>query len=108
MSDDFPTPKANTSYVPLKTVVESPASSDTQSDADSVWSKRSSKSDFDELYDISESEVDDLPFKLSSSVKKRVNPADQLGTRRLSSLLQASGPASTNSGLLRHCRRQPR
>ncbi|KAK1807048.1 hypothetical protein LTR12_018612, partial [Friedmanniomyces endolithicus] len=49
MSDDFPTPKANTSYVPLKTVVESPASSDTQSDADSVWSKRSSKSDFDEL-----------------------------------------------------------
>ncbi|TKA44699.1 hypothetical protein B0A54_04650 [Friedmanniomyces endolithicus] len=36
MSDDFPTPKANTSYVPLKTVVESPASSDTQSDADSV------------------------------------------------------------------------
>ncbi|KAK0805689.1 hypothetical protein LTR91_007302 [Friedmanniomyces endolithicus] len=74
MSDDFPTPKGNTSYVPLKTVVESPASSDTQSDADSVWSKRSSKSDFDELYDISESEVDDLPFKLSSSVKKRVNP----------------------------------
>ncbi|TKA71438.1 hypothetical protein B0A55_07169 [Friedmanniomyces simplex] len=73
MSDDFPTPKANTSYVPVKAVPESPASSDTQSDDDSLWSKRSSNSDFDEMYDISESEVDDLPIKLSTSVKKRVN-----------------------------------
>ncbi|KAK4889030.1 hypothetical protein LTR27_012145 [Elasticomyces elasticus] len=73
MSDDFPTPKANTTYVRPASVPESPASSDTQSDDDSLWSKRSSSSEFDELYDISESEVDDLPIKLSGSVKKRVN-----------------------------------
>ncbi|KAK3070146.1 hypothetical protein LTR53_010977, partial [Teratosphaeriaceae sp. CCFEE 6253] len=73
MSDDFPTPKANTSHVPVKAVPESPATSDTQSDDDSLWSKRSSNSDFDELYDLSDSEVDDLPIKLSGSVKKRVN-----------------------------------
>ncbi|KAK5752008.1 hypothetical protein LTS12_017941 [Elasticomyces elasticus] len=73
MSDDFPTPKANTAYVRPASIPESPASSDTQSDDDSLWSKRSSSSEFDELYDISESEVDDLPIKLSGSVKKRVN-----------------------------------
>lgn len=75
MSDDFPTPKGNTTYVPPRAIPESPASSDTQSDDDSMWSKRSSNSEFDELYDVSssESEVDDLPIKLSGSVKKRVN-----------------------------------
>ncbi|KAK5117536.1 hypothetical protein LTR62_004958 [Meristemomyces frigidus] len=68
MSDDFPTPRGNTTYVPA-----SPASSATQSsDEDSLWSKRTSGSEFDELYDVSESEVDDLPIKLSASVKKRM------------------------------------
>ncbi|KAK3675605.1 hypothetical protein LTR78_004689 [Recurvomyces mirabilis] len=69
MSDDFPTPRGNSTYIPV-----SPASSATQSsDEDSLWSKRSSESEYDELYDVSESEVDDLPFKLSGSVKKRMN-----------------------------------
>lgn len=72
MSDDFPTPKANTSYIPVQPIPASPASSDTQSDGDSLWSKRSSRSEFDEMYDISESETEDLPIKLSNSVKKRV------------------------------------
>lgn len=74
MSDDFPTPRANTDYVPAKAVPESPATSDTQSsDDDSLWSKRSSSSEFDELYDVSESEIEDLPITLSGSVKRRVN-----------------------------------
>lgn len=72
MSDDFPTPKANPSCAPVQTIPASPASSDTQSDGDSLWSKRSSRSEFDEMYDISESEAEDLPIKLSNSVKKRV------------------------------------
>lgn len=72
MSDDFPTPRANTAYVPVQAIPESPASSDTQSDRESIWSKRSSSSGFDEMYDISESETEDLPIKLSASVKRRV------------------------------------
>ncbi|TKA31742.1 hypothetical protein B0A50_01820 [Salinomyces thailandicus] len=72
MSDDFPTPRANTSYAPIQPIPESPASSDTQSDRESIWSKGSSRSDFDEMYDVSESESEELPIKLSASVKRRV------------------------------------
>ena len=73
MSDDFPTPKANGGHVPVAAAPSSPASSDTQSDWSSLWSKRSSRSDFDEMYDITESESEgDVPIKLSSSVKKRL------------------------------------
>jgi len=72
MSDDFPTPKANTTYAPVPNIPESPASSDTQSDRESIWSKRSSSSEFDEMYDVSESETEELPLRLSASVKARV------------------------------------
>lgn len=72
MSEDFPTPKANTSCAPVENIPASPASSDTQSDHSSTWSKRSSKSDFDEMYDLTDSDGEELPFKLSGSVKRRV------------------------------------
>ncbi|KAL1582997.1 hypothetical protein WHR41_08220 [Cladosporium halotolerans] len=80
MSDDFPTPRAipsssssvTTLYPPVQDVPASPASSDTQSDRNSTWSQRSSRSEFDELYDLSSSENEDFPIKLSSSVKRRV------------------------------------
>lgn len=73
LSDNFPTPKANTICVPVEVAPSSPASSDTQSDHSSLWSKRSSNSEFDELYDITESESEgDLPIRLSHSVKKRL------------------------------------
>lgn len=83
MSDDFPTPRAipQTShsgaslYPPLQDIPASPASSDTQSDRNSTWSKRTSGSEFDELYDLSSSENEDFPIKLSSSVKRRVASA---------------------------------
>ena len=74
LSDNFPTPRANTTYQPIEPAV-SPSSADTQSDDESLWSNRSHgspNSGFDELYDVSESEVDDLPIKLSSSVKRRI------------------------------------
>ena len=80
MSDDFPTPRAiptsaataTSFYPPVENVPVSPASSDTQSDGSSLWSKRSSSSEFDEMYDLSGSESEDFPIKLSSSVKRRV------------------------------------
>lgn len=80
MSDDFPTPRAipptsnpiATLYPPVQDFPVSPASSDTQSDRNSTWSKHSSRSEFDELYDLSSSESEDFPIKLSSSVKRRV------------------------------------
>jgi len=80
MSDDFPTPRAiscagnsgASSYSSLQAIPASPASSDTQSDRNSTWSKRTSQSEFDELYDLSSSENEDFPIKLSSSVKRRV------------------------------------
>lgn len=80
MSDDFPTPKAvpptassmSTLCFPVEHRPASPASSDTQSDRSSLWSKRSSNTDFDEMYDLSPSESEDVPIKLSSSVKRRV------------------------------------
>ncbi|KAI7093172.1 hypothetical protein KC352_g39967, partial [Hortaea werneckii] len=73
MSDDFPTPRANLNYAPIEYTPESPASSDTQSDHESIWSKASPKSDFDELYDVTDSESEELPLKLSASVKRRVD-----------------------------------
>ncbi|KAM0715193.1 hypothetical protein Q7P37_009658 [Cladosporium fusiforme] len=80
LSDDFPTPRAipqsgnsvATLYPPVNDVPASPASSDTQSDRNSTWSKRSSQSEYDELYDLSSSDNEDFPIKLSSSVKRRV------------------------------------
>ncbi|KAK3718594.1 hypothetical protein LTR37_005098 [Vermiconidia calcicola] len=73
ISDNFPTPKAHAIFVPVEDVAISPASSDTQSERSSTFSKRSSKTDFDEMYDITESESEgELPIRLSSSVKKRI------------------------------------
>lgn len=75
LSDDFPTPKANTSIPPAPNLRTSPDlsnSDSSESDQSSLWSKRSSKS-FDELYDVSESDSEEVPIKLSSSVKKRVD-----------------------------------
>nr|OQO17657.1 hypothetical protein B0A51_15886 [Rachicladosporium sp. CCFEE 5018]OQO23382.1 hypothetical protein B0A51_12805 [Rachicladosporium sp. CCFEE 5018] len=81
MSDDFSTPRAmppgsgnsiSTLYPVVEDVPASPASSDTQSERSSLWSKRSSNSGFDEMYDLSSSENEDFPMKLSSSVKRRV------------------------------------
>ncbi|PPJ53550.1 hypothetical protein CBER1_00374 [Cercospora berteroae] len=75
MSDDFPTPRAISSCT---TVESSPnlSSSDSESDQSSLWSKRSSES-YDELYDITESESEEVPIKLSTSVKRRVGKKDQ-------------------------------
>ncbi|KAK5174093.1 uncharacterized protein LTR77_001173 [Saxophila tyrrhenica] len=75
-SDDFPTPRANI-YGPILDAPVSPASSDTQSEQSSTFSKRTCKSEyFDELYDLTESESEgDLPIRLSSSVKKRMQPS---------------------------------
>ena len=73
MSEDFPTPRANPDYLPLGPIPASPASSDTQSDQQSMWSKRSSGSDFDDMYDVTESESEgEVPIKLSSSIKKQM------------------------------------
>lgn len=75
-SDDFPTPRA---IIACPTTEGSPSlsSSDSESESDysSLWSKRSSAS-FDELYDITESESEEVPIKLSSSVKRRVGKKD--------------------------------
>ncbi|WPG97614.1 Hypothetical protein R9X50_00039400 [Acrodontium crateriforme] len=75
MSDSFPTPKANTSYVPITDDSQHFTSSESESDKNSTWSKGSYREGFDELYDISESESEELPIKLSTSVKKRVGAA---------------------------------
>ena len=74
MSDDFPTPRANLNHVSPLTDRDTSASSssDSESDQSSLWSKRSSRSDYDEMYDLSECEVEEVPIKLSSSVKRRV------------------------------------
>ncbi|EME50011.1 hypothetical protein DOTSEDRAFT_68762 [Dothistroma septosporum NZE10] len=77
VSDDFPTPKAEISNTLAMIVESSPnlGNSDSESDQSSLWSKRSSRS-FDELYDISESDSEEVPIKLSTSVKKRVGSKD--------------------------------
>ncbi|SMQ46500.1 unnamed protein product [Zymoseptoria tritici ST99CH_1A5] len=77
-SEDFPTPRAIPSSA-LSEIIEgspNPSSSGSESDQSSMWSKRSSHS-FDELYDISESESEEVAIKLSSSVKKRVGNKTQ-------------------------------
>ncbi|USW48095.1 Putative methyltransferase type 11, S-adenosyl-L-methionine-dependent methyltransferase [Septoria linicola] len=74
MSDDFPTPRAISACT---TVEASPSlgSSDSESDQSSLWSKRTSES-FDEMYDLTESEAEEVPIKLSTSVKRRVGKKD--------------------------------
>lgn len=65
IEEDFPTPRANdrTDYLT--------PSSDATSDRSSMWSKRSSQSSYDELYDISDDDEVEVPFKCSASVKKQ-------------------------------------
>lgn len=74
MSDDFPTPRANVPSLPRLTArdLSDATSSDTESESSSTWSKRSSSSEFDEMYDMSGSDSEEVPIKLSSSVKKRM------------------------------------
>lgn len=73
LSDDFPTPRANVDYSTADALAVSPSSSDTESDQQSLWSKRSSSSEFDDMYDVTESESEgDVPIKLSSSIKKQM------------------------------------
>lgn len=73
LSEDFPTPRANPHHALNMADPVSPASSDTQSDQNSLWSKRSSGSDFDDMYDVTESESEgEVPIKLSSSIKKQM------------------------------------
>lgn len=77
-SDDFPTPRANTSYSLHDSTEGSPnpSSSGSESEQSSLWSQRSSNNSFDELYDVSESESEEVPIKLSTSVKKRIGGND--------------------------------
>lgn len=129
-SDDFPTPRANTSYQ-LHDVAEgspNPSSSDSESDQSSLWSKRSSNNSFDELYDVSESDSEEVPIKLSSSVKKRIGGKDTKSrypsiiipspgqwptieklrsAHPLSPPIQVNIPASKMSQLHQHCLRIP-
>lgn len=73
MSEDFPTPRATATYAPMGPIPASPASSDSISDQQSLWSKRSSGSDFDDMYDVTDSESEgDVPIKLSRSIKRQM------------------------------------
>ncbi|KAF2724413.1 hypothetical protein K431DRAFT_217484 [Polychaeton citri CBS 116435] len=72
-SEDFPTPRGNISIILEESVSGSECSSDVESDNGSMWSKRSSDSEFDEMYDMSGSESGEFPIKLSHSVKKRAD-----------------------------------
>lgn len=64
MSDDVPTPRGLVATI-------TPAT-DATSEVSSMWSQRSSKSSFDSLYDLTDSEGEEVPLKLSASVKKHV------------------------------------
>lgn len=64
ISDDVPTPRGLAATI-------TPAT-DATSDASSMWSQRSSKSSFDSLYDLTDSEGEEVPLKLSASVKKHM------------------------------------
>ncbi|KAH0276121.1 hypothetical protein KCU91_g4064, partial [Aureobasidium melanogenum] len=64
MSDDVPTPQGLAATI-------TPAT-DAASEVSSMWSQRSSKSSFDSLYDVTDSEGEEVPLKLSASVKKHV------------------------------------
>ncbi|KXT14658.1 hypothetical protein AC579_3670 [Pseudocercospora musae] len=65
LSHDFPTPKASAAYT---IVHSSPSLSSSSTDSDSDQSSLS----FDELYDIAHSGSEEVPIKLSTSVKRRV------------------------------------
>ncbi|KAJ9623638.1 hypothetical protein H2203_005900 [Taxawa tesnikishii (nom. ined.)] len=69
MHDDFPTPKASEQAARMGT-----PDSDASSDVSSMWSNRSSRSSYDDLYDITDDESagEEIPLKLSASVKKQV------------------------------------
>ncbi|THX14387.1 hypothetical protein D6D13_03337 [Aureobasidium pullulans] len=64
MSDDMPTPRGLAATI-------TPAT-DATSVVSSMWSHRSSNSSFDSLYDLTDSEGEEVPLKLSASVKKHV------------------------------------
>ncbi|KAI4726492.1 hypothetical protein E4T49_05721 [Aureobasidium sp. EXF-10728] len=69
MSDDVPTPRAFAANI-------TPAT-DATSVVSSMWSQRSSKSSFDSLYDLTDSEGEEVPLKLSASVKKHVGERER-------------------------------
>ncbi|KEQ62002.1 uncharacterized protein M437DRAFT_50737 [Aureobasidium melanogenum CBS 110374] len=64
MPDDVPTPRGLAATI-------TPAT-DATSEVSSMWSQRNSKSSFDSLYDVTDSEGEEVPLKLSASVKKHV------------------------------------
>lgn len=64
MPDDVPTPRGLAATI-------TPAT-DATSEVSSMWSQRDSKSSFDSLYDVTDSEGEEVPLKLSASVKKHV------------------------------------
>jgi SAM-dependent methyltransferase len=69
MTDDVPTPRVlATNITPV---------TDATSAASSMWSQRSSKSSFDSLYDLTDSEGEEVPLKLSASVKKHVDESQR-------------------------------
>ncbi|KAI5276172.1 hypothetical protein E4T47_00904 [Aureobasidium subglaciale] len=67
--DDMPTPRG------LATTI-TPAT-DATSVVSSMWSFRGSNSTFDSLYDLTDSEGEEVPLKLSASVKKHVGEKER-------------------------------
>lgn len=66
LADDVPTPRG--------VAANCTPATDATSDASSMWSLRSSQSSYDSLYDVTdESEGEEVPLKLSASVKKHVD-----------------------------------
>lgn len=59
--------------------------SDQTSDASSMWSRshrsRSSKSSYDELYDVSDNDSEEIPIKLSASIKYRAHQQNKERSR---------------------------
>ena len=51
--------------------------SDQTSDASSLWSNRSSQSSLDSLYDVTDNEVEEVPIKLSASIKRHTKPTGE-------------------------------
>jgi SAM-dependent methyltransferase len=69
MADDVPTPRALPANI-------TPAT-DATSVVSSMWSQRNSKSSFDSLYDLTDSEGEEVPLKLSASVKKHMGESQR-------------------------------
>jgi SAM-dependent methyltransferase len=69
MADIVPTPRAIPANI-------TPAT-DATSVVSSMWSQRNSKSSFDSLYDITDSEGEEVPLKLSASVKKHMGESQR-------------------------------